>query len=929
MELAPGQLINERYRVERVLGAGGMGQVLAAVDLQSGGRPVALKLLPAELADDADLLTRFRREAELAARVDAGGGIARVFDFSRTAGKPFCVLELCPGGDLDEAFKAGAVDRARLLEVVEALARTLARCHAAGVIHRDIKPQNVLFDEQGRPKLCDFGLALDLGVEERLTLSQEVMGTPAYMAPEQADAIKSAGPPADVYALGVILYRGVCGRPPFVGSPTQVLLALLNEAPPPPSELASDVGGDLEALILRAMAPEPTERPSAAELAEQIAKLRAGESLGGGATRRTRLRLGALAVALLLLALAGAGGALALRSRARARATWQELGALSPAALIGLAPVASDLAARLGQAGQAPDEALAERRRLFELARAGSEVELDPSASDLAGLLAGLRRVEAAERAELPRAAEEAAGEALDLLRRCSPRYEATSRALGLRALRARLLARTRRLLEEEPLEPQRVSQELAQASRSRWLEPSAAELASWAPAKEALLAAAEPRWEEPPTRLGATPPALERWVRILRAAPAVSAPPSLLESYRATAAAWVRAAAERPVERLESLAFVLDAGPDLDPAYRDPPGVAPILAEVFQQQMANSSSDGRLGETSFLLYLRVQPPLQVLRGAAFKITKQQTVLRRAPELRPERLSELRAARPTSRALAFWELLRGEDVRDAELARQAVSAARDDLHPTLRAYACLWRERALVPVHEFDISGAPRRKRGLYRERWWPKVRASPQREAALAALRQGIELPQPDLNVFTQLCLDEACLVGPGPEALRALMERRLAEALRRWKELPLQQASYQRDAVRRLADFYSAVAMVMGSDHAAVLRWASERGLKIPGELALPSDKNPYEHRDPTLSKLHRDRIRAYRELGQLERSLEVIADVPQHLWLDESAVWLEYQRIATLLALGRRGEAEAARKAGLERWADAKHVFRDLPF
>jgi len=176
--LAPGTVVAGRYRVEGVLGEGGMGCVLRARDL-AAGRPVALKLIRAELAERVDLL-RFEREARLAAEAGRGGGVVRVHDLGRHQGRPFCQ-------ELEALLKRGVMSLEAGVDVVAAVARTLADVHAAGVVHRDLKPVNVLVEPDGRTRLLDFGLARRVDGTV-LTETGELLGTPSYMAPEQLES---------------------------------------------------------------------------------------------------------------------------------------------------------------------------------------------------------------------------------------------------------------------------------------------------------------------------------------------------------------------------------------------------------------------------------------------------------------------------------------------------------------------------------------------------------------------------------------------------------------------------------------------------------------------------------------------------------------------------------------------------------------------
>ena len=906
MDLAPGQLINERYRVERVLGAGGMGQVLAAVDLQSGGRPVAIKLLPAEVADDSSLLTRFRREAELAARVDAGGGVARVFDFSRHAGRPFCVLELCSGGDLDEAFRAGAVERERLLEVVEALARTLGRCHAAGVVHRDVKPQNVLLDEQGRPKLCDFGLALDLGVEERMTLSQDVMGTPAYMAPEQADAIKSAGPPADVYALGVILYRGVCGRPPFEGSPAQVLTALLSKSPPAPSELAPEVSADLEALILRAMAADPSARPSADELAQLLARLRAGESLGFGPTRRSRRR-GALALAGVALVLGAAGAAAALaRARLEQAARWERVAALPPGAFAGLAPLESELAADLPLAAEAPAEELAGRvrqlRRWDAFQRQGTlDLSEARDASSLSLLVEGAALSQRAAATSAPREALADCEEALRRLSGCRRAFPEAAAALSARVERTRYL----RWLAGALRDPGSREQVAARLRLSR-LEPGS-QPAGWVAAKRELLVAEPLDWPEP-SLLGARPELSQALVSVLEAAPACAAPPPLLEAFQREVARWARWALAAPAERVASLAIFANVGPSLSPSYRDPPATRRVVAAVLEGLAGRQEGEGRLSSPAFYLYLRVHPGMQVFRTKGTKTPKWEGLAYLAPRPSESELPELRERLPGSRALALWAALAAPLERlDERLARQACEGPLPDLHSDLRGWVYLWRSYRAVPLGE--LRAAPPRER----KRIVAQLARQPRRAEALALLEAGRAAVREDLRLFSLICEDELALLQLEPAAFVEHVRARLSAARAALAALEPAVRSFEVDSVLRLAVTFAAQGNVYGVRYADAMLQVLDLLLELPEQLGR-------RFTNPQLLEVFLQQVRALRGAGHAEEALAAADACPKRVYEAGNAHFLAGERLLVLLDLGRLEEARRSLREARRRWPDA---------
>ncbi|MGE4142146.1 MAG: protein kinase [Planctomycetota bacterium] len=298
--LQPGALFAGRYRVEALLGAGGMGAVFRARELDPP-RTVAIKLLsdvdPARTA-------RFLREGQLLASL-AHPGIVHVYAGGVTAeGQPFLVMEEVEGArELDARLRE--VGREDGLDLLEQVADAVAFAHARGVVHRDLKPGNVLVDAQGRARVCDFGLAWREDVD-RLTRTGAMIGTPLYMAPEQAglSGYQEPTPPADVWSLGVMLYEHLAGELPFRGATLIELLSAVGGPPPPaPHAIAPGVSPALSAVCLRALEREPARRyPDAGAMA---AALRAARRAGGAAPLGRALR--ALGVAIALAAAAGLG----------------------------------------------------------------------------------------------------------------------------------------------------------------------------------------------------------------------------------------------------------------------------------------------------------------------------------------------------------------------------------------------------------------------------------------------------------------------------------------------------------------------------------------------------------------------------------------------------------------------------------------------
>src|SRR3954452_2534762 len=253
----PETVIGGRYEIEQLLGRGGMSEVYCATDKELGRR-VAIKLL----APDADT-ARFEREARAVASL-AHPNIVQLYDYGQDEGRPYMVLEYVPGGTLEErlaAAKGKPLPDAEAQAISAGVAAGLAHAHARGVVHRDLKPANVLFDEEGRPKLADFGIARMAAGEGTLTEAGTVLGTAAYISPEQASG-EPATPASDVYSFGVILYRMVTGRLPFESSDPMELVMMNRDVPPPPiAEVRPDAPGLLESTATAALEKDPADRP--------------------------------------------------------------------------------------------------------------------------------------------------------------------------------------------------------------------------------------------------------------------------------------------------------------------------------------------------------------------------------------------------------------------------------------------------------------------------------------------------------------------------------------------------------------------------------------------------------------------------------------------------------------------------------------------
>ncbi len=269
-----------RYRIVAELGRGGMGVVYRGRD-DALGRDVAIKMLSGRAAPASDDLERFVLEARAAAKL-RHPGIVAVHEVGTQAGAPFIVLDFVDGESLAELIARGRLPPRRTAELVRQVAAALEHAHGHGVLHRDVKPQNVMVDREGRALLTDFGLARDADDDRRLTLTGEVIGTPSFMAPEQASGDRAGqGPATDVWAIGAVLYHGILGRPPFQGgSALEVLQDVLTADPPAPRSLDPKVHPDLETIALKCLEKDSARRyGSAGEVAAELGRFLEGEAI--------------------------------------------------------------------------------------------------------------------------------------------------------------------------------------------------------------------------------------------------------------------------------------------------------------------------------------------------------------------------------------------------------------------------------------------------------------------------------------------------------------------------------------------------------------------------------------------------------------------------------------------------------------------------
>jgi serine/threonine-protein kinase len=268
------------YEVEALLGRGGMGVVYRARHLRLN-RPVALKMLLAGVYAGPDVQARFQREAEAVASL-RHANIVQVHDVGDHEGRPYFTMEFVEGGSLAQALAGTPQPARQAAALLDTLAQAVQVAHQGGIVHRDLKPANILLTADGTPKITDFGLARRLENGAGLSQSGATLGTPSYMAPEQARGQRHAiGPAVDVYALGAVLYELLTGRPPFRGeTPTETVLQVISQEPVPPSRLNAKVPHDLETICLKCLEKDPQRRyATAAALAEDLERFGQGKPI--------------------------------------------------------------------------------------------------------------------------------------------------------------------------------------------------------------------------------------------------------------------------------------------------------------------------------------------------------------------------------------------------------------------------------------------------------------------------------------------------------------------------------------------------------------------------------------------------------------------------------------------------------------------------
>src|SRR3954467_15709957 len=276
-----GRTFDTRYVIERKLGSGGMADVYLAED-QELGRRVALKLLDERHASDEQFVERFRREAQSAAGLNHPN-IISIFDRGRAEGTYYIAMEYLDGRTLKELLvRNGPTPIPIAIDYARQIIAGLSFAHRNGIIHRDIKPHNIVVGPDGRLKVTDFGIARS-GASQ-MTEAGSIVGTAQYLSPEQARGAP-VDPRSDLYSLGIVLYEMLTGRVPFTGdTPVEIAMKHLSQVPEPPSKLRSGVPHDLDAIVMRALAKDPDHRYSSAEeMDADLARIARGASV----SRRT------------------------------------------------------------------------------------------------------------------------------------------------------------------------------------------------------------------------------------------------------------------------------------------------------------------------------------------------------------------------------------------------------------------------------------------------------------------------------------------------------------------------------------------------------------------------------------------------------------------------------------------------------------------
>jgi len=271
-DLDAGVTFAGRYKIEQLLGRGGMGVVYRALDLQLD-ETVAIKTLPGDaMQRSAEELERFKREIRIARKI-THRNVLRTYDYGEADGTYFISMEYVRGYTLSDLLAKPQSPRVSL-SVVRQVSRGLEAAHEEGIVHRDIKPQNVLIDQRGEVKLMDFGISRMTEGNDSMTAAGLIIGTPHYMSPEQVRG-ESLDARSDVYAMGILMYEVFCGKRPFESDAlTAILGAHLTEIPRPPIEARPEIGAELNAIILRCLEKDRKNRyANAGELLEALDRL--------------------------------------------------------------------------------------------------------------------------------------------------------------------------------------------------------------------------------------------------------------------------------------------------------------------------------------------------------------------------------------------------------------------------------------------------------------------------------------------------------------------------------------------------------------------------------------------------------------------------------------------------------------------------------
>ncbi len=282
----PNTVLGGRYQVLDKIGIGGMASVYRGMD-QTLKRSVAIKIMLEQYANDPSFAARFKQEAQAAAALSSPY-IVNVYDWGKDGDTYYIVMELLRGTDLKTGLKNhGALEPRKVAQIASQICQALTVAHRHDIIHRDIKPQNIMVQPDGNIKVMDFGIAR--ARNSHLTATNSVLGTAHYVSPEQTQG-KELGPTSDIYSLGIVMYEAATGKVPFDGDDAiSVALKQVNEAPVPPSQLNPKVDANLEAIILKCMAKDPSDRfQSAEELRRALADYLAGRPMPIGMGEATQ-----------------------------------------------------------------------------------------------------------------------------------------------------------------------------------------------------------------------------------------------------------------------------------------------------------------------------------------------------------------------------------------------------------------------------------------------------------------------------------------------------------------------------------------------------------------------------------------------------------------------------------------------------------------